>query len=194
MVSFLKKIAKPFVLSVVITLMSITGFQKLYADIIVVNSEKFITLGSTKDEVLEVLGTPTRMTDKTWYYGSYLPDYLEFKENRVSYFSDSNRLKIKILPNRNNLNYVDLSNQKDLTNSNYFSDLSSHDRSSKSSGQSTAVSKSTKSKISVPSSSLASGYGEISKLTGRPKTVHVNGYYRKDGTYVKPHYRSPPRR
>lgn len=37
-----------------------------------------------------------------------------------------------------------------------------------------------------------SGYGEISKATGRPKTVHVNGYYRKDGTYVKSHYRISP--
>lgn len=37
-------------------------------------------------------------------------------------------------------------------------------------------------------------YGEISKETGRPKTVHVNGYTRKDGTFVKPHYRSAPRR
>lgn len=33
-------------------------------------------------------------------------------------------------------------------------------------------------------------YGEISKTTGNPKTVHVNGYYRKDGTYVRGHYRS----
>lgn len=37
-------------------------------------------------------------------------------------------------------------------------------------------------------------YGEISKLTGRPKTVHVRGYYRKDGTYVRSHHRSKPRR
>lgn len=36
-------------------------------------------------------------------------------------------------------------------------------------------------------------YGEISCLTGKPKTVHVRGYYRKDGTYVSPHYRSRPR-
>lgn len=40
----------------------------------------------------------------------------------------------------------------------------------------------------------ASGYGEISEKTGRAKTVHVNGYTRKDGTYVKSHYRSPPKR
>lgn len=38
-----------------------------------------------------------------------------------------------------------------------------------------------------------SRYGAISERTGRPKTVHVNGYYRKDGTYVRGHYRSKPR-
>ena len=37
-------------------------------------------------------------------------------------------------------------------------------------------------------------YGQISETTGRPKTVYVKGYYRKDGTYVRSHYRSPPRR
>lgn len=37
-------------------------------------------------------------------------------------------------------------------------------------------------------------YGDISVATGRPKTVHVGGYYRKDGTYVRGHYRSRPRR
>lgn len=33
-------------------------------------------------------------------------------------------------------------------------------------------------------------YGDISSRTGRPKTVAVGGYYRKDGTYVRGHYRS----
>jgi hypothetical protein len=37
-------------------------------------------------------------------------------------------------------------------------------------------------------------YGEGSENTGRPKTVHVSGYYRKDGTYVRGHYRCTPRR
>jgi len=40
----------------------------------------------------------------------------------------------------------------------------------------------------------ASGYGEISNKTGRAKTVRVKGYTKKDGTYVKPYYRSPPKR
>lgn len=36
-------------------------------------------------------------------------------------------------------------------------------------------------------------YGELNG-SGRPKTVHVRGYYRKDGSYVRGHYRSTPRR
>jgi hypothetical protein len=36
-------------------------------------------------------------------------------------------------------------------------------------------------------------YGDISAGTGRPKTVPVRGYYRKDGTYVRGYYRSKPR-
>jgi hypothetical protein len=33
-------------------------------------------------------------------------------------------------------------------------------------------------------------YGDISSITGRPKTTHVHGYFRKNGTYVRGHYRS----
>jgi hypothetical protein len=33
-------------------------------------------------------------------------------------------------------------------------------------------------------------YGDISVATGRPKMTHVRGYYRRDGTYVRGHYRS----
>ena len=37
-------------------------------------------------------------------------------------------------------------------------------------------------------------YGDISSINGMPKTTHVNGYFRKDGTYVRGHYRSSGRR
>ena len=30
--------------------------------------------------------------------------------------------------------------------------------------------------------------------TSKPRTVRIRGYYRKNGTYVKPHYRSRPTR
>jgi tetratricopeptide (TPR) repeat protein len=35
---------------------------------------------------------------------------------------------------------------------------------------------------------------DVTTTNGRPKTVQVDGYYRKDGTYVRPHRRSAPRR
>ena len=37
-------------------------------------------------------------------------------------------------------------------------------------------------------------YGDTSEATGGPKTVHVKGHYKKDGTYVRGHYRSKPRK
>jgi micrococcal nuclease len=36
-------------------------------------------------------------------------------------------------------------------------------------------------------------YGEISERTGRPKTVYVRSYTRRDGTYVRSYWRSAPR-
>lgn len=36
----------------------------------------------------------------------------------------------------------------------------------------------------------ATGYGAISAVTGNARTNYVGGYTRKDGTYVRPHYRS----
>ena len=33
-------------------------------------------------------------------------------------------------------------------------------------------------------------YGDMSRHTNRPKTIRVKGYYRKNGTYVRGHYRS----
>ena len=37
-------------------------------------------------------------------------------------------------------------------------------------------------------------YGDTSIINGMPKTTHVNGYFRRDGTYVRGHYRSSGRR
>ncbi len=45
-------------------------------------------------------------------------------------------------------------------------------------------------KIAPPCAENGSCAGDISATTGKPKTVHVNGYTRKDGTYVRGHYRS----
>ena len=42
----------------------------------------------------------------------------------------------------------------------------------------------------VPCAENGSCYGDISSITGIPKTVSVQGYFRRDGTYVRGHYRS----
>jgi hypothetical protein len=39
-------------------------------------------------------------------------------------------------------------------------------------------------------SESGSCYGDISSITGLPKTTYVHGYYRSDGTYVRSYYRS----
>jgi hypothetical protein len=56
-----------------------------------------------------------------------------------------------------------------------------------------------KESLPTPSSSLGcaengSCYGDISNINGMPKTQSINGYFRKDGTYVRGHYRSSGRR
>jgi hypothetical protein len=40
----------------------------------------------------------------------------------------------------------------------------------------------------------ASRYGEPSAVNGRPKTIYVPSYVRRDGTRVRAHWRSTPTR
>jgi hypothetical protein len=47
--------------------------------------------------------------------------------------------------------------------------------------------------VAVGCAENGSCYGDISSATDRAKTVAVGGYYRRDGTYVRGHYRSRPR-
>ena len=42
----------------------------------------------------------------------------------------------------------------------------------------------------LPSLSTYSGYGAISSTTGLLRTHYVHGYYRANGTYVSPYFRS----
>jgi hypothetical protein len=49
------------------------------------------------------------------------------------------------------------------------------------------------SSTSIGCAENGSCYGDISSVNGTPKTISVDGYYRKDGTYVRGHYRSKGR-
>ncbi|CRX37967.1 hypothetical protein [Estrella lausannensis] len=123
---------------------------------------KYLTIGSTKDEVLEILGTPEKIDAyfDRWYYGS---NSLSFDEDkRIKEYTNAKALKILLIPsNRNNCK----EDSEKILNSQSSSKNNSY-------------------------SNSANGYGEISKTTGRARTNYVNGYYRKNGTYVKPYYRS----
>lgn len=154
-----------------------------WAQIIEDNSgSRYLTIGSTKDEVLEILGTPSEINANLnlWYYGFAR---LSFDgQNRVKEYTNAKALKILLLPP---------SHKPKLTNTSPSFSSSTSTINSSSSSKVTSPAPPTHSSSYIPVSSV---YGEISEITGRPKTVHVNGYYRKDGTYVKPHYRSPPKR
>ncbi|MGH7771197.1 MAG: J domain-containing protein [Candidatus Binatia bacterium] len=51
-------------------------------------SRGYFTIGSTKDEVVEIQGTPSSVTGNTWHYGDSLVD---FYRDRVSDYSNSSK-------------------------------------------------------------------------------------------------------
>lgn len=142
------------------------------------NGNKYITIGSSKDEVLEVLGTPSAITSNCWWYSV---NYINFDSSgKISTYSGAYGLKIRLLPKiEQKVERIledKASPQKNIC-------VSTIDNTSTSNNL-----------ISSSTTTSAKGYGEISNSTGRAKTVHVNGYTKKNGTYVSPHYRSPPRK
>lgn len=148
----------------------------LFVSSMTVYSIEHLTLGSTKQEVLKVLGTPDEINSSFnwWYYGNARISF-DHKDQIIEY-TNAKALKISLTEPKKDksLNASAEDTQlKPLFPSSYET-LKTPKIDSK--------------------SNKANGYGEISSTTGRPKTVHVNGYYRKDGTYVKPHYRSSPRK
>lgn len=138
---------------------------------------KYITIGSSKDEVLEVLGTPSSVISPScWGYNG---NYIDFDSSgRIFKYSGAHQLKIRLLPKNKSQNDIQRSLED---NTSQVKSAYVHPESS--------------SKLSNNSKNYSTNsYGEISSTTGRAKTVHVRGYTKKDGTYVSPHYRSPPRK
>jgi len=133
-------------------------------------STKYFSIGSTMALVEAVQGIPTSVSalssrSTNWWYGNSL---VQFTDGRVEGWRDSDG----ILKRGRATPYG--ATQR---------------------SQSTTVNTARNSSISSGGvAENGSYYGEISEATGRPKTVGVRGYYRSDGTYVRGHYRSKPRR
>jgi len=61
------------------------------------NGNKYITIGSSKDEVLEVLRTPSSViTPSCWSYNGH---YIDFDSSgKIFKYSGAHQLKIRLLP------------------------------------------------------------------------------------------------
>jgi outer membrane protein assembly factor BamE (lipoprotein component of BamABCDE complex) len=75
----------------------------------------FFTIGSSKDEVLNIQGTPSSISEygntSNWYYGS---SRIEFINNKVKEFSNTGKLKIKLNPqNKTDGSFFTIGSSKD---------------------------------------------------------------------------------
>jgi len=192
------------------------------------------TLGSSKNEVLEAMGTPTAVynyyDEDDWKY-----DYssIHFKNNKVIGYSNiSENLKVCLTSDNNNrtaeLQLLEdteqarrksrykeaLSTEQTLLNNAIrcyvagessksliylYKVLSINDTNFsarkfithiKQKQTNSTYTQQKEIKYTTPTAENGSYYGQLSTNTGNLKTVYVNGYYRKNGTYVRSHYRS----
>ncbi len=69
------------------------------------------TIGSSKDDVLAVQGTPSNISFNTWHYGY---SSITFVNDKVSSYNNfSNNLKIRMASKSSNLNYFTIGSSKD---------------------------------------------------------------------------------
>lgn len=142
----------------------------------------YFTQGATTDQVIAVMGTPTRTAtigDEVWWYYSY--SQITFKHGRVSSWSNSaNNLKVR-------WSESDAAFASSSDSGSSSTTLPARPYTSSSSGYSLprlpSVSPS-RSYLYTPS--FSDGYVDPHYRSGG----YVRGYTRKDGTYVSPHYRS----
>jgi hypothetical protein len=140
------------------------------------------TMGSAPSEVAAVMGTPTSVYDfgggQLWYYGT---SSVTFNNGAVSGWSNiAGNLQVV---------YPGAAPAYAQPNRNQTPALYTQP------GQYTQPNPSPTPTLHTGPAVAENGsyYGQPNK-SGVPKTVPVRGYYRKDGTYVRPHYRSRPRR
>ena len=158
-----------------------------------------IKKGSTKSSVINSLGTPSSITKfpfwemETWHYGL---SSVNFKNNVVYSWDDFGELQGHV----SRINYY-IGNEEDIDYSEILPySLTFNPTSSSLTGiltlpyiqKRTALIYDSDGRFIPFYAENGSYYGQISELTERPKTIYVRGYYRKDGTYVRSHYRSRP--
>ena len=146
------------------------------------------TIGSTKSEVATVMGTPTQLHNfgsaEIWSYGL---SSITFRDGAVSEWDNFGNLRVvypgaapAFAPPTRNQTRVLYTQPAVAGNASFHSQITQLNAS--------------------PATTLNTGpgvaengsyFGQPNKV-GIPKTVPVRGYWRKDGTYVRGHYRSRP--
>jgi outer membrane protein assembly factor BamE (lipoprotein component of BamABCDE complex) len=157
-----------------------------------------VRVGSTTDQVAAALGTPQSVAtfgfgSSWWYYGL---STIEIEGGVVEGWTNHGELTGKTGPQT-----VFKGIEETLS---YASESQSATALSIPKTQTTAIWQLPRTERIQSTVKLTSGssfpfvaengsyYGQVSQLTGRPKTVFVHSYYRSDGTYVRSHYRSLP--
>jgi outer membrane protein assembly factor BamE (lipoprotein component of BamABCDE complex) len=150
-------------------------------------AKDYFTQGSTQDEVIAVMGTPTRTNkflDEMWWYYRY--SRVTFKDGRVAEWDDtSNNLKVRWTDHAGGIASVPKtaiiqSGSALSPSSGYTSRLPILPRLP----SLPRIPSSSRSYLYSPS--FSDGYVDPHYRSG----TSVRGYFRKDGTYVSPHYRS----
>lgn len=179
-----------------------------------------VDMGSSLDDVLAVMGTPSGLKWDTLYRDARL--LLKYKGTRgtseieigckseggywkpdrvVAYDNAGGNLVITLTPNGLMVAAQFLDSKAKDADSRVYTVSNARDFEAELARYSTyaapsklgSYSSAYFSRIAAPAAENGSYYGELSELTGRPKTVYVRSYFRSDGTYVRSHYRSPPR-
>ncbi len=130
------------------------------------NRQQYITLGSTKNEVASIQGTPKCISNfggvERWEFSD--DSTISFHNGKVSGWRNQGLLRVR---------------------------LESEKAQTASPAPNCKDGKHNEASVIFPHVAENNSYkGEISSRTGRPRNKHVRGYYKKNGTYVRGHYRS----
>jgi hypothetical protein len=154
-------------------------------------SPAHFTMGSTPSEVAAVMGTPTTVWDFTtkqiWHYDF---STVTFKNGAVSEWSNISRNLRVVYPGAPPANAQPNPSQTPAV---YTQPAVAPNGTSYSQYAQPNPSQTPTLHTGPAVAENGSYYGQPNK-SGVPKTVPVRGYYRKDGTYVRGHYRSRPSR
>lgn len=161
-----------------------------------------LTAGMTKSQVLEAYGLPTRVLPSLDIWKYYLAS-IQFHDDKVIAVDDPTSTMVEPLPSphwsaiRPGMTEQELLSQCGLpTSCSVSSGIWSYPLGAVTVRDGIVQSSTFNNPTTFPPAIAENGdrRGVDNDFDGRPEPVYVRGYFRKDGTYVRGHYRAKPRR